>query len=67
VSSTPPEPVFPGGMDTAPELEGGHGCAHDPCLCSVSPGRRYCSPACARTGLESEICECNHFGCNREF
>jgi hypothetical protein len=58
----PPPPVFPGGMESAPELTPG-GCAHDPCLCGVEPGRRFCAPACAWAPADAETCDCGHFGC----
>jgi hypothetical protein len=65
--SVPPRgPVFPGGMETAPEVTAG-GCAHEPCLCPVEPGRTYCCPACARGGPALDRCPCGHFGCERVF
>ncbi|MBI3458442.1 MAG: hypothetical protein HY002_21935 [Candidatus Rokubacteria bacterium] len=58
-----PGPVFPGGMETAPELTPG-GCAHEACLCPVEPGMRYCCLACARAGDDTDVCACGHFGCS---
>lgn len=67
MTTLPPRgPVFPGGMQTAPELTPG-GCAHEPCLCPVEPGKAYCCPACARPRADEEGCICDHFGCDREF
>jgi hypothetical protein len=60
-----PPPVFPGGMETAPEVTPG-GCAHDACLCAVPVGTRFCSLACARaaaSALDTDVCPCGHFGC----
>jgi hypothetical protein len=56
------EPVFPGGMETAPEPTTG-GCAHAPCLCPVEAGKRFCSLACARADAAADLCDCGHFGC----
>ncbi len=58
-----PLAVFPGGMETAPELTH-QGCRHDACLCHVPPGKRYCSLACAREREEAGVCACAHFGCS---
>jgi hypothetical protein len=61
-----PLPVFPGGTAMAPEVTPGGGCAHDPCLCPLDGGRRYCSLACARAAradADTELCPCGHFGC----
>jgi hypothetical protein len=62
----PPPPLFPGGMETAPEATAG-GCAHDACLCrGLAPGRSYCSLACAqaaRAEVDTAVCPCGHFGC----
>jgi len=63
VTTSPPDPVFPGGMETAPELTP-RGCQHDECLCHVEPGKRYCSLACARGRTEDGVCLCAHFGCS---
>ncbi len=63
MSAGPPPPVFPGGMETAPEIVPAH-CAHAPCLCHVDAGRRYCSLACARGHVEDGVCICAHFGCS---
>lgn len=60
--ATTVEPVFPGGMETAPESAPG-GCAHSACLCAVERGQRYCCLACARAGEDSDGCDCGHFGC----
>jgi hypothetical protein len=60
-----PLPVFPGGMETAPEATPG-GCAHDACLCDVRGETRFCSLACARAAaaaLDADVCPCGHFGC----
>lgn len=61
--TTAPHPVFPGGMDTAPEVTA-DGCQHEACLCPVEPGTRYCSLACARGRVEAGVCICAHFGCS---
>ena len=60
-----PTPVFPGGMETAPEATPG-GCGHGPCLCPIEPGKTYCSLACARAAradVDSGSCPCGHSGC----
>ncbi len=60
-----PAPLFPGGMETAPEVTPG-GCGHDACLCGVEPGKTFCSLACARAAgasVEADVCPCGHFGC----
>jgi len=56
------KPMFPGGMETAPEVMPG-GCAHSACMCAVESGQTYCCRACARAGEESDACACGHFGC----
>ncbi|HSE95124.1 MAG TPA: hypothetical protein VLD61_04495 [Methylomirabilota bacterium] len=56
-------PQFPGGMDVAPEVAPGGGCAHGPCTCAVEAGRAYCCRACARAGEDADRCRCGHFGC----
>ena len=40
-------------------------CAHQPCLCVVSKGEKYCSPLCEEAGSEeTEIaCDCGHPAC----
>jgi hypothetical protein len=58
-----PVPVFPGGMDIAPELTRS-GCQHDACLCPVEPGKHYCSLACARGRSQADVCVCAHYGCS---
>jgi hypothetical protein len=61
----PPQPVFPGGAATAPEVTAG-GCAHDACLCPRPVAGAHCSLACARAaraGVEEPLCPCGHFGC----
>jgi hypothetical protein len=57
-------PRFPGGMDTAPEVTTGAGCACAACSCTVEPGHAYCCQACARAGEAAEQCPCGHFGCS---
>jgi len=56
-------PVFPGGLDTAPEIMPGGACGHSPCLCSVEPARTHCCRACARATEDQAVCPCGHFGC----
>jgi len=56
-------PVFPGGMEVAPELMPS-GCEHDACLCHVAAGTRYCSLACAGQRSHAGACECGHYGCS---
>jgi|RhiMetdeSRZDD1v2_1073273.scaffolds.fasta_scaffold40283_7 hypothetical protein len=56
-------PVFPGGMEVAPELTSQH-CEHEACLCHVEAGRRFCSLACARLRELDGVCACAHFGCS---
>ena len=56
------KPMFPGGMETAPEVMPG-GCAHSACMCAVESGQTYCCRACARAAEESDACDCGHFGC----
>ena len=64
MSDAPPvQPKFPGGMELAPELAAGGGCANSGCSCSVEAGRRYCCAACARAGEDVPTCRCGHFGC----
>jgi hypothetical protein len=58
-----PPPVFPGGMEIAPELTPA-GCDHDACLCHLEPDKRFCSLACARGHNEDGACICGHFGCS---
>jgi hypothetical protein len=60
-------PVFPGGMETAPELTSGGECAYEACLCRVEPGPAFCCPACARGRSDEPACPCGHFGCLRTF
>ena len=40
-------------------------CAHEPCLCTVPQGERYCSDSCRDAGSrEVEIaCQCDHPAC----
>jgi hypothetical protein len=58
-----PAPVFPGGMEVAPEPTQ-PGCQHDACLCHVEAGARYCSLACARGRSHEDTCNCGHYGCS---
>jgi hypothetical protein len=58
-----PVPMFPGGMEVAPELTQ-HGCQHDACLCHVGAGAHYCSLACAPGRSHEEVCSCGHYGCS---
>jgi hypothetical protein len=56
-------PVFPGGMEAAPEVTVRH-CAHEACLCHAEPSRRFCSLACAQGRCEAGGCICGHYGCS---
>jgi len=40
-------------------------CAHEPCVCVVPDGEKYCSDFCKTAGSEEvEIaCECDHEAC----
>ncbi len=40
-------------------------CAHEPCLCKVAEGEKYCSDYCKNAGSEEvEIaCDCDHEAC----
>ncbi len=40
-------------------------CAHQPCLCLVPKGEKYCSQLCQEAGSqETEIaCDCGHPAC----
>ncbi len=40
-------------------------CAHEPCLCTVPAGQKFCSDFCHDAGAdEVEIaCECDHPAC----
>jgi len=57
-----PEPVFPGGRDTAPEAVVST-CANPACFCHVEPGRRFCSLACARARDDDSTCHCADSPC----
>ncbi len=41
-------------------------CAHEPCVCNVAPGEKYCSDSCRDAGSkEMEIaCDCHHPACS---
>jgi hypothetical protein len=56
------EPVFPGGMERAPEATAGR-CGHGACLCAPEAGRRFCCFGCARAPEDSGTCHCGHYGC----
>ena len=58
-----PLPVFPGGVQFAPEAMPG-GCANPACMCLVAPGRTHCCRACARAPEDADTCFCGHAGCS---